>query len=68
MSRNLRRWTGRLAALAALAVVAGAAGLLLVRSPFKGYAGESAIVEIPFGTSTRTILETLEQELSLIHI
>jgi UPF0755 protein len=62
VSRNLRRWTGRLAALAAAGVLALAAGLLLVRSPFKGYAGESAIVEIPFGTSTRTILGTLEQE------
>jgi UPF0755 protein len=62
VSRNLRRWTGRLAVLAAAGVLALAAGLLLVRSPFKGYAGESAIVEIPFGTSTRTILETLERE------
>lgn len=62
MSRNLRRWSGRFAALAAAGGLAFAAGLLFVRSPFKGYAGDSAVVEIPFGTSTRTILETLERE------
>ncbi len=62
MSRSLRRWSGRLAALAAAGGLAFAAGLLFVRSPFKGYEGGSAVVEIPFGTSTRTILETLERE------
>lgn len=62
MSWTLRRWSGRLVALAAASGLAFAAGFLLVRSPFKGYAGDSAIVEIPVGTSTRTILETLEQE------
>ena len=62
MSGGPRRWPGRIAALAALAVVAGAAGLLLVRSPFKGYPGASVVVEIPFGTSTRAIFETLERE------
>ena len=62
VSRSLRRWIGRLAALAAAGVLAFAAGLLLVRSPFKGYTGDSAVVEIPFGTSTRAILETLERE------
>jgi len=62
VSRGLRWWTGRLAVLSAVGVLAFAAGLLLVRSPFKGYTGDSAVVEIPFGTSTRAILETLERE------
>lgn len=54
------RWAAWLAATTVVAVVA--AGLLLVRSPFKGYEGKSVIVEIPSGTSTRAILETLERE------
>ena len=62
MSRSIRRWTGRLVALAAAGGLTFAAGLLLVRSPFKGYPGVSVVVEIPSGTSTRAILETLEQE------
>ena len=62
MSRSLRRWTGRLAALAAAGVLAFAAGLVLVQRPFKGYTGDAAVVEIPFGTSTRAILETLERK------
>ncbi len=62
MSGSLRRWTRRLAALAALLAFAFAAALLLVRSPYQGYAGEAAVVEFPSGTSTRAILETLERE------
>ena len=62
MSRSLRRWAGRLGALAAVGGLAFAAGLLVVRSPFKGYTGDSTVVEIPFGTSTRAILETLDRE------
>ena len=62
MSRNHRRWAVRLAALVAIGATAFALGLLLIRSPFKGYAGDSAVVEIPSGTSTHAILETLERE------
>jgi UPF0755 protein len=62
VSQGLRRWAGRLAALAAAGALALTAGLLLVRSPFRGYTGDSAVVEVPFGTSTRAILETLERE------
>lgn len=62
MSGGLRWWTSRLAALSAVGVLAFAAGLLLARSPYKGYPGESAVVEIPSGTTTRAILETLERE------
>lgn len=62
MSGSFRRWVRGLAALAAVAAIAFAAGLLLVRNPYRGYAGEAAVVEIPSGTSTRAILETLERE------
>lgn len=60
MSRRLRRWARRLAFVAAAGGFALAAGLLLVQFPFKGYPGDSTVVEIPFGTSTRAILATLE--------
>lgn len=60
MSRRGRRWAGALLLL--LAGVAGAGGaLLLARSPYKGYAGASTVVELPPGTSTRAILATLEE-------
>jgi UPF0755 protein len=62
VSPGLKRWARRLAALAIAGLLAFAAGFLLVRSPYKGYAGDSAVVEIPFGTSTRAILESLERE------
>lgn len=61
MSGVLRRWTRRLAALAALVAFAVAAAVLLARSPFQGYTGPEAVLQIPPGTSTRAILETLER-------
>ena len=65
VSRSLRRWAGaarRPPGRSPAVLVVAAAASLLVRSPFKGYAGDSVVVEIPSGTSTRAILETLERE------
>ena len=62
MSGALRRWAVRLTALAAVAALAFALGLFLVRSPFKGYPGDSAVVEIPSGTPAHAILAALERE------
>jgi len=62
VSGALRRWAVRLTALAAVAALAFALGLFLVRSPFKGYPGDSAVVEIPSGTPAHAILAALERE------
>lgn len=62
MSRKLRRRAGVLALLLALALLAGGGALLLVRSPYEGYAGDSAVVVLPPGTPTKAILATLERE------
>lgn len=61
MTRRLRRWTLRLFLLAVAALLAGGAALRLARIPYKGYWADSALVEITPGTSTRTILTTLEE-------
>ena len=62
MRHRLRSWIGLFFLLAAAGYLAWAAALFAIRSPWKGYEGESARVEIPPGTSTRAILETLERE------
>jgi UPF0755 protein len=62
VSRRLRWWGGRLFLLAVAGTLAWAAALFAIRSPWKGYGGDSARIEIPPGTSTRSILETLERE------
>lgn len=62
MSLTPRRPARLLAALLALALLAAGAAVLLVRTPWKGYAGDSAVVELPPGTTTKAILGTLERE------
>lgn len=62
MSGKTRRRAGALALLLVLAFVAGGAALLLVRTPYKGYEGDAAVVELPSGTTTKAILSTLERE------
>ena len=57
-----KRLAAGLFLLAAAAFLACGAALLLVRSPYKGYAGEAAVVEFPSGTTTKSILATLERE------
>ncbi len=61
MSRRLRRLAGLLFLLGAAGVLAGAGAFFLVRSPYQGYPGGSALLEIPAGTSTRAILASLEE-------
>lgn len=60
MTGRVRRRAGGLLLLLAAGALAAGGGLSLARSPFKGYAGEAAVVEIRPGTSTRAILATLE--------
>jgi UPF0755 protein len=62
VSRRLRRWAGGLFLLAAAGFLAWAGALYVIRTPFKGYPGDSKIVDFPSGTATRTILATLERE------
>lgn len=62
MSRTLRRPVRLIAALLAVALLAGGGALLLTRTPYKGYAGDSAVVELPSGTTTKAILAALERE------
>ena len=62
MRRRLRLWAGGAFLALAAAFLAWAAALLLIRAPYKGYAGSSVRVEVPPGTATRAILATLEEE------
>jgi UPF0755 protein len=62
VSRRLRRRAGFLLLVLAVGFLAWAAALVAIRAPYRGYAGESATVDIPAGTSTRAILRTLERE------
>ena len=61
MSRRARR-TALALALVLLPAFAGAGVLLLARTPWKGWEGEAAVVELRPGTSTRAILAQLEEE------
>lgn len=51
-------WALLFAGLAA--AVGGGLVLIAIRSPFKGYSAPSVLVEIPAGTSTASILKSLE--------
>lgn len=62
MSGKVRRRAGAAALLLALALLAGGGALVLVRTPYKGYAGDSAVLELPPGTTTKAILASLERE------
>lgn len=63
MSRALRRRAvPLLLAAAAVGLLAAGGFLLLVRTPYRGWAGEAAVVELPPGTPTKAILATLERE------
>ncbi len=62
MSSRRRRPAVLLGLLLAVALLAGGGAVLLVRTPYKGYAGEAAVVELPSGTTTKAVLRTLERE------
>ncbi len=61
MSRRLRRWAGAFFLLVAAGLLAWAAALLAIRAPYRGYAGDSALLDVPSGATTRSILEALER-------
>ena len=58
----MRRLAVRLALVLALGALAAGAALLAIRSPWKGYEGDSVLVEVPPGSSARAILATLEEK------
>lgn len=62
MSRRARRSALALALALLLALAAAGGLLLLARTPWKGWTGEAAVVELRPGTSTRAILARLEEE------
>jgi len=58
--RLLRVGLGAVGLLALVAALGAGAALLLVRSPYQGWAGSEITVELPSGASARAILARLE--------
>ena len=58
------RWAAKVIALAAVVTAAGTAGWLGYQwlSPYKGYTGKAAVVDVQPGTTTHEIAEQLEHE------